>query len=150
MTASTTGARGVALWPGEAHPQSPVKEIPTVDLMIGDMELWILWRHLKMDDSARTGQSEMVKKALTSAPICISGSWKKSEDERKEYISRQLHLYKSQSNSILKFMKGSTNLTSASLSIDHSIAQHGKALSEGEFIKKTPKMCTSSISRYAE
>ncbi|KAK1346595.1 hypothetical protein QTO34_000452 [Cnephaeus nilssonii] len=61
----------------------------------------------------------------------------KSEDERKEYISRQLHLYKSQSNSILKFMKGSTNLTSASLSIAHSIAQHGKALSEGEFIKET-------------
>lgn len=28
-----------------------------------------------MDDSARTGQSEMVKKALTSAPICLSGSW---------------------------------------------------------------------------
>ncbi|KAK1345459.1 hypothetical protein QTO34_007916 [Cnephaeus nilssonii] len=68
-------------------------------------------------------------------------SWKKSEDERKEYISRQLHLYKSQSNSILKFMKGSTNLTSASLSIAHSIAQHGKALSEGEFIKETLLRC---------
>ncbi|KAK1339027.1 hypothetical protein QTO34_019699 [Cnephaeus nilssonii] len=65
----------------------------------------------------------------------------KSEDERKEYISRQLHLYKSQSNSILKFMKGSTNLTSASLSIAHSIAQHGKVLSEGEFIKETLLRC---------
>ncbi|KAK1340738.1 hypothetical protein QTO34_017130 [Cnephaeus nilssonii] len=65
----------------------------------------------------------------------------KSEDEKKEYISRQLHLYKSQSNSILKFMKGSTNLTSASLSIAHSIAQHGKALSEGEFIKETLLRC---------
>ncbi|KAK1339042.1 hypothetical protein QTO34_019715 [Cnephaeus nilssonii] len=65
----------------------------------------------------------------------------KSEDERKEYISRQLHLYKSQSNSILKFTKGSTNLTSASLSIAHSIAQHGKALSEGEFIKETLLTC---------
>ncbi|KAM4026769.1 general transcription factor II-I repeat domain-containing protein 2A-like [Anomaloglossus baeobatrachus] len=66
---------------------------------------------------------------------------KKSEDERKEYISRQLHLHKSQSNSILKFVKSSTNLTSASLSIAHSIAQHGKALSEGEFIKETLLRC---------
>ncbi|KAK1338958.1 hypothetical protein QTO34_019627 [Cnephaeus nilssonii] len=65
----------------------------------------------------------------------------KSEDERKEYISRQLLLYKSQSNSILKFMKGSTNLTSASLSIAHAIPQHGKALSEGEFIKETLLRC---------
>ncbi|KAK1345457.1 LOW QUALITY PROTEIN: hypothetical protein QTO34_007914 [Cnephaeus nilssonii] len=65
----------------------------------------------------------------------------KPQDERKEYISRQLHLYKSQSNSILKFMKGSTNLTSASLSIAHSIAQHGKVLSEGEFIKETLLRC---------
>ncbi|XP_069610593.1 general transcription factor II-I repeat domain-containing protein 2A-like [Ranitomeya imitator] len=66
---------------------------------------------------------------------------KKSEDERKEYISRQLHLHKSQSNSILKFVKSSTNATSASLSIAHSIAQHGKALSEGEFIKETLLRC---------
>ncbi|XP_069588396.1 general transcription factor II-I repeat domain-containing protein 2-like [Ranitomeya imitator] len=66
---------------------------------------------------------------------------KKSEDERKEYISRQLHLHKSQSNSILKFVKSSINLTSASLSIAHSIAQHGKALSEGEFIKETLLRC---------
>ncbi|XP_069470002.1 general transcription factor II-I repeat domain-containing protein 2A-like [Ambystoma mexicanum] len=65
----------------------------------------------------------------------------KSEDERREYISRKLHLYKSQSNSILKFIKGSTNLNSASLSIAHSIAQHAKALNEGEFIKETLLRC---------
>ncbi|XP_073436047.1 general transcription factor II-I repeat domain-containing protein 2-like [Dendrobates tinctorius] len=66
---------------------------------------------------------------------------KKSEDERKEYISRQLHLYKSQSNSMHKFIKCSTNLMSASLSIAHSIDQHGKAISEGEFIKETLLRC---------
>lgn len=70
---------------------------------------------------------------------------KKSIDERKEYISRQLHLYKSQSNSIIKFVRCSTNLTSASYCIAHSIAQHEKVLSDGEFIKETFLRCAPAL-----
>ncbi|KAK1341993.1 hypothetical protein QTO34_016746 [Cnephaeus nilssonii] len=80
---------------------------------------------------------------LRPAPVPTIASWATVPFKVHKFMhwAPNLHLYKSQSNSILKFIKGSTNLTSASLSIAHSIAQHGKALSEGEFIKETLLRC---------
>ncbi|CAL1531256.1 unnamed protein product [Lymnaea stagnalis] len=65
----------------------------------------------------------------------------KNEEERKEYIFHQLQEKKHEPNIFLKFLKVPTNLTSASFCIAHSIAQHGKALNEGEFIKETLLKC---------
>lgn len=58
-----------------------------------------------------------------------------------EDISRQLQLYKNQTNSIFKFVKSSTNFTSASCCIAHFIAQHRKSLSDGQFFKGTFLEC---------
>ena len=60
----------------------------------------------------------------------------KTDQERKEYISQQLKRKQSQSEFFSKFLGRSSNFVSASFSISHTIVQHGKPLSDGEFVKE--------------
>ena len=65
----------------------------------------------------------------------------KSEDEQKEYISRQLKNANLQSSSFVKFVKSTSNLVCASFEVSKIIARHGKPFSDGDYIKESWLEC---------
>jgi hypothetical protein len=65
----------------------------------------------------------------------------KSEDEQKEYISRQVKNANLQSGSFVKFVKSTSNLVSASFEVSKIIARHGKPFSDGDYIKESWLEC---------
>ena len=66
----------------------------------------------------------------------------KGEDEREEYIKQVLRKKTAQSKSLLRFVSGYSDLVSASFSLSHKIVKHGKASSDGEFLKKAFVDCS--------
>ena len=58
----------------------------------------------------------------------------RSEEERKQYISRELTKTNAQSKKLLRFVSGNSDLASASFSLSYSIVKHGKPFSDGEFL----------------
>ncbi len=60
----------------------------------------------------------------------------KSEEEQKAYIFREISKRNIQSEGLTKFLSTGSNLVAASFEISKVIAQHGKPLSDGEYIKK--------------
>ena len=65
----------------------------------------------------------------------------KSEDEQKEYISRQVKNANLQYGSFVKFVKSTSNLVSASFEVSKIIARHGKPFSDGDYIKESWLEC---------
>jgi hypothetical protein len=53
-----------------------------------------------------------------------------------ELISQKLKRFKNQSNNFKAAFKSNNNLRAASFSVSHCIAQHGKPVSDGEYIKE--------------
>jgi hypothetical protein len=60
----------------------------------------------------------------------------KSEQEQKEHISREINK-KMQSNVLMKFVSGSSNLVAAGFELSKIISQHGKSFSDGDYIKES-------------
>ena len=60
---------------------------------------------------------------------------KKSEEERKEYITQELTKTNAQWKNLLRFVSGNSDLASARFSLSINIAKHGKPISDGEFHK---------------
>ncbi|XP_062927408.1 copper homeostasis protein cutC homolog isoform X1 [Mobula hypostoma] len=65
----------------------------------------------------------------------------KSEEEQKEHISRAISNKKLQSNTMPTFVSGSSNLVAASFEVSKVIAQHGRPLSDGEYVKESWLEC---------
>ncbi|XP_076308667.1 uncharacterized protein LOC143224092 [Tachypleus tridentatus] len=61
----------------------------------------------------------------------------KDEQEQKEHISRGVGNNNMQSNVLMKFVSGSSNLVAASFEISKIIAQHENPLNGGEYIKES-------------
>jgi len=59
-----------------------------------------------------------------------------SSAEKLELISQKLKFFRSQSNKFKVTFKQNNNLSDASFSVSHCIAQHGKSLSDGEYLKE--------------
>ncbi|XP_042206826.1 general transcription factor II-I repeat domain-containing protein 2A-like isoform X1 [Homarus americanus] len=66
-----------------------------------------------------------------------------TEQERRELISREMIKTKKQSDVLMKFISGrpSSNLVAAGFEVSKVIAQHGKPLSDGEYIKEAWLEC---------
>lgn len=59
-----------------------------------------------------------------------------SAEEKLELISQKVKFFRSQSNKFKVAFKQNNNLSVASFSVSHCIAQHGKPLSDGEYLKE--------------
>jgi len=59
-----------------------------------------------------------------------------SAEEKLELISQKVKFFRSQSNKFKVAFKQNNNLSAASFSVSHCIAQHGKPLSDGEYLKE--------------
>jgi len=59
-----------------------------------------------------------------------------SAEEKLELISQKLKFVRSQSNKFKEAFKRNNNLSVANFSVSHCIAQHGKPLSDGEYLKE--------------
>jgi hypothetical protein len=64
------------------------------------------------------------------------GIFSLSTEEKLELISLKLKRFKNQSNNFKAAFKSNNNLIAASFSISHCITQHGKPVSDGEYIKE--------------
>ncbi|XP_022177732.1 SCAN domain-containing protein 3-like [Myzus persicae] len=69
----------------------------------------------------------------------------KSADELKCFISRALSNKDAQSDKLIKFVKKSDNLVSASFDVAKSIAIRGKPFSDGDFIKMSWLDCADNL-----
>lgn len=69
----------------------------------------------------------------------------KSKEEQKEYISREMKAKQMQSSNFAKFVKSSSNVVAASLEVSKIIAQHGKPLSDGDYIKECWIACAPHL-----
>jgi len=69
----------------------------------------------------------------------------KSADELKCFISRALSNKDAQSDKLIKFVKKSDNLVSASFDVAKSIAVWGKPFSDGDFIKMSWLDCADNL-----
>ncbi|KAL4149839.1 hypothetical protein QTP88_003695 [Uroleucon formosanum] len=69
----------------------------------------------------------------------------KSADELKCFISRALSNKEAQSDKLIKFVKKSDNLVSASFDVAKSIAIRGKPFSDGDFIKMSWLDCADNL-----
>ncbi|KAL4153158.1 hypothetical protein QTP88_000991 [Uroleucon formosanum] len=59
-----------------------------------------------------------------------------SAEEKLELIFQKVKFFRSQSNKFKVAFKQNNNLSAASFSVSHCIAQHGKPLSDGEYLKE--------------
>jgi len=59
-----------------------------------------------------------------------------SAEEKLELISQKVKFFRSQTNKFKVAFKQNNNLSAASFSVSHCIAQHGKLLSDGEYLKE--------------
>ena len=71
----------------------------------------------------------------------------KNEEEKRELICSTLSKTKKQADNFMNFISGrsSSNLVTASFEFSKVIAQHGKPLNDGDYIKKTWLECTFSF-----
>jgi hypothetical protein len=69
----------------------------------------------------------------------------KSADEQKSYIARALCNKNLQSNTLVKFVKSSDSLISASFDVAKSIAIRGKPFGDGDFIKMAWLDCADNL-----
>ena len=67
----------------------------------------------------------------------------KTEEEKRELISSRLGKTKKQADNFMNFVSGrsSSNLVAASFEVSKVIAQHGKPLSDADYIKKAWLEC---------
>ncbi|XP_069185921.1 EPM2A-interacting protein 1-like, partial [Procambarus clarkii] len=67
----------------------------------------------------------------------------KTEEEQRELISRELSKTKTQAETFMNYFSGrpSSNLVAASFEVSKVIAQHGKPLCDGEYIKEAWLEC---------
>nr|XP_045589349.1 uncharacterized protein LOC123751301 [Procambarus clarkii] len=67
----------------------------------------------------------------------------KTEEEQRELISRELSKTKTQAETFMNYISGrpSSNLVAASFEVSKVIAQHGKPLCDGEYIKEAWLEC---------
>ena len=67
----------------------------------------------------------------------------KTEEEKRELISSALSKTKKQADNFMNFISGrsSSNLVAASFEVSKVIAQHGKPLSDGDYIKEAWLEC---------
>lgn len=68
-----------------------------------------------------------------------------STEEKLELISQKLKRFKNQSNNFKAAFKPNNHLTAASFSVSHCIAQHGKPVSDGEYIKEVFLMTSNTL-----
>ena len=87
--------------------------------------------------------------------VCITSSVKrhlkvfmitktnKTEEEKRELINSKLSKTKKQADKFMNFISGrsSSNLVAASFEVSKVIAQHGKPLSDGDYIKEAWLEC---------
>ena len=85
-------------------------------------------------------KTSSVKRHFESVHYNISN---KTEKGKKELISNTLSKTKKQANNFMNFMSGrsSSNLVAASFEVSKVIAQHGKPLSDGDYIKQARLEC---------
>lgn len=69
----------------------------------------------------------------------------KSELEQKEFIASALRERNRQSTSMIKYVSKDCHTSAASFSAANIIAQHGKPLNEGEFLKEAWLACAPSL-----
>nr|XP_013180960.1 unnamed protein product [Papilio xuthus] len=69
----------------------------------------------------------------------------KSFEEKDEQISLQLKRFKNEDFTLYKYLKGFTNINLTSYVIAKSIAERGRPLSYGEFIKQTFLECAPNL-----
>ena len=66
-------------------------------------------------------------------------------DEKFEEIQREVKQYKQQTSSFKKIFKPKNNVSAASFQVSHTIALHGKPLSDGAYIKEAFKACSEML-----
>lgn len=68
-----------------------------------------------------------------------------TEEEKCEIIQREVKQQNYQSNNFKKMFKSRNNISAASFQLSHTIAQHGKPLSDGDYLKEAFKNCSEIL-----
>ena len=67
------------------------------------------------------------------------------EEEKCEIIQKEVKQYNYQSNRFQRIFKPRNNILAASFQLSNTIAQHGKPLCDGEYLKKAIKNCSEFL-----
>lgn len=68
-----------------------------------------------------------------------------TEEEKSEIIQKEVKRQYHQSNNFRKMLKPKNNISAASFQVSYTIAQHGKPLSDGEYLKEAFKNCSELL-----